>query len=102
MGGSASCLVLWIMPVMLHVGALSHPNSLLTVWTETCTKVSCWRSLCPALAALLLLLTQRSSPAAGAEALLVVLSCSRFAAAHLLVSPPQSMLGELANLSTAQ
>lgn len=34
---------------------------------------------------------------------LVVLSCSRFAVTHLLVSPPQSMLGELANLlSTAQ
>lgn len=94
---------LWAQVSLNDVGALCHPNTLLTVWTETCTKVSCWRSLCPALAALLLLLTQRSSPAAGADALLVVLSCSRFAAAHFLVSPPQSVVGELANLlSTAQ
>lgn len=64
-GGSAGSLVLWIMPVTLHdaglwaqislndVRALCHPNSLLKVWTETCTKLSCWRSLYPALDALL-------------------------------------------------
>lgn len=96
-GGSAGSLVLWIMPVTLHdaglwaqislndVRALCNPNSLLKVWTETCTKLSCWRSLYPALDALLRLLTQRSSPAAGADALLVVLSCSRFAVTHLTV-----------------